>query len=395
MVKRMRNGDEIQFEFASAGRIVFGRGQSGSVPEMAAEMGERVFVVTGRSPERAGDVIRGLRARGLDGVLFSVHGEPPTDLALKAVKRARDAHCDMVVGVGGGSVLDTGKVVAALLRNGGDLMDYLEVIGGGRRLESPSAPYIAVPTTAGTGAEVTRNAVLASREHRVKVSMRSPFMLPAVAVVDPELTHTMPPSLTASTGLDALTQLIEPFTSARANPLTDGICREGMLRAARALPVAYAHPDDRAAREEMSLASMLGGLALANAGLGAVHGFAGPLGGWLQAPHGVICACLLPVVIEANVRALRAREPDSSALAKYDEIGQLLTGDRDAGASDAVRAIRDICAGLDVPSLTELGLRKRDMSMLVEKARHSSSMKGNPVSLTDRELMEILEAVRS
>ena len=197
--------------------------------------------------------------------------------------------------------------MAALLTNEGDLSDYLEVVGKGRPLQNPAAPCIAVPTTAGTGAEVTYNAVLGVPDQHVKVSMRSPLMLPRWAIVDPLLTHSMPPELTASTGLDALTQLIEAFVSNKANPLTDGVCREGLQRAGRSLRRAFEDGSDAEAREDMSLASLFSGMALANAKLGAVHGFAGPLGGMTDAPHGVICGKLLPYVMQANVRALQDR----------------------------------------------------------------------------------------
>ena len=237
----------------------------------------------------------------------------------------------MVIGLGGGSAIDTGKAIAALLTNPGDPLDYLEVIGRGQALQQTPLPYIAIPTTAGTGSEVTRNAVLASHEHHVKVSLRSPLMLPRVAIVDPELTYSLPPAITASTGLDALTQLIEPYTCNSPNPMIDAICREGMQRAARSLKRAYQNGSDAAAREDMSIAALFGGMALANAKLGAVHGFAGPLGGLFPAPHGMICARLLPFVVEANVRALQMREPDSPVLKRYDEVAQLLTGRRPPG----------------------------------------------------------------
>ena len=215
-------------------------------------------------------------------------------LVRQGVELARREQCDLVIAFGGGSAIDAGKAIAALLANGGELTDYLEVIGKGQPLRHPSVPFIAVPTTAGTGSEVTRNAVLASAEHQVKVSMRSPLMLPRLAVVDPELTLELPPAVTASTGLDALTQLIEPYVSIRANPLTDGFCLEGLRRVSRSLRRAYHAGRDITAREDMSLASLLGGLALANAGLGVVHGFAAPVGGMFHAPHGAICAALLP-----------------------------------------------------------------------------------------------------
>jgi alcohol dehydrogenase class IV len=313
------------------------------------------------------------------------------DLVLSGAQRARDDRCDLVIGIGGGSVVDTGKAIAALLTNEGDLLDYLEVIGRGQPLTRPSAPYIAIPTTAGTGSEVTRNAVLASPRHRVKVSMRSPLMLPRLAVVDPELTHSMPPGLTASTGLDAFTQVLEPYVSHRANPVTDAICREGLRRAAHSLRRAYEDGSDAAAREDMALVSLFGGLALANAGLGAVHGFAGPLGGMFDGPHGALCARLLPYVMETNVRALQSRMSGSPILARYDEVARILTGKASARAMDGVLWVQDLCQALDVPPLSTFGLTTADFPKVVDQARKASSMKANPIVLTDEELGEILK----
>jgi len=251
-----------------------------------------------------------------------------------------------------------------------------------------------VPTTAGTGTEVTRNAVLASPEHRVKVSLRSPLMLPRLALVDPELTHTLPPPVTASTGLDALTQVVEPFVSHRANPLTDAICREGMRRAARSLRRAYESAgepgDDAAAREDMALTSLFGGLALANAKLGAAHGFAGPLGGMFPAPHGAVCGRLLPHVVAINVRALQERLPESAALHRYDEVAQILTGNGSATADDGVAWVQELCDALEVPPLAAYGVTEEDFPALIEKGSVSSSMQGNPIQLTPDEMWEIL-----
>jgi len=242
---------------------------------------------------------------------------------------------------------------------------------------------------------VTRNAVIAVPEKAVKVSMRSPLMLPRVALVDPVLTWSMPPSVTASTGLDALTQLIEAYVSNKANPLTDGICRRGLIRAARTLQKAYKDGADPQAREDMSLASLFGGLALANAGLGAVHGFAGTLGGMLGAPHGVICARLLRHVVETNVHALKQRAHESPALRRFDEIAQILAGEAEPKAADAVEWIQRLCSQMQIPSLAECGLREEHFPTVVKKARRSSSMKGNPIELTEKELTEILQKANS
>ncbi|HIQ04183.1 MAG TPA: iron-containing alcohol dehydrogenase [Anaerolineae bacterium] len=380
----------MRFEFATATRIVFGEGTLSEVGPIAVGMGSQALVVTGRTAERAARLLELLAAQEVGTVTFSVTGEPTTETARLGTQRAREADCDLVIGFGGGSVLDAGKAIAALLTNGGDPLDYLEVIGRGQPLTRPAAPYIAIPTTAGTGAEVTRNAVLASPEHRVKVSLRSPLMLPRLALVDPELTYSLPPEITASTGLDAFTQVIEPYVSNRANPLTDAICREGMRRAARSLRRAYEHGDDVEAREDMALVSLFGGLALANAKLGAVHGFAGPLGGMFPAPHGAVCASLLPHVIAVNVRALQERAPQSEALCRYDEIAQILTGDAGATANDGITWVQELCEALHVPSLASYGVTPADFPMLIEKASVASSMQGNPIKLTREEMQEIL-----
>jgi len=380
----------MRFEFATATQIIFGPGTIREVAGEAAGMGKRAFVITGRSPERAKGLLEQLNKHAIEYVTFSVPTEPTTTIVTEAVKQARAAKSDLVIGIGGGSVLDTGKAISAMLTNSGELLDYLEVVGLGKPLTTGPAPYIAIPTTAGTGAEVTRNAVLAVPEKQVKVSMRNPLMLPRLAVVDPELTYSMPPSTTASTGLDALTQLIEAFVSNKANPMTDGICREGLKRAGRSLRQAYENGSDCDAREDMALVSLFSGLALANAKLGAVHGFAGPLGGMIFAPHGVICARLLPFVCETNVLALQSREADSPALARYDEVARILTGKDSARAADGVKWIQDLCVTLKVPTLTQFGLKEKDFPTVVAKAQKSSSMKGNPISLADDELIKIL-----
>jgi len=379
-----------RFEFATATRIIFGAGTLREVGPLAAEMGNQALVVTGRTIERATPLLDLLAAQGIATVTFSVVSEPTTEVARLGTQRARESDCDLVIGFGGGSVLDSGKAIAALLTNSGAPLDYLEVIGRGQPLRQPSAPYIAIPTTAGTGAEVTRNAVLASPEHQVKVSLRSPLMLPRLALVDPELTHSLPPEVTASTGLDALTQVMEPYVSNRANPLTDALCREGMRRAARSLRRAYQQGDDAAAREDMALTSLFGGLALANAKLGAVHGFAGPIGGMFPAPHGAVCACLLPHAMAVNVRAVQERSPGSEALQRYDEIARILTGNDKATADDGVAWVQELCQALQVPSLASYGMTPADLAVVIEKASVSSSMQGNPIQLTPDEMREIL-----
>jgi len=380
----------MRFEFATATRIIFGEGTLAEVGTLAAGLGRCALVVTGRSAERAAPLLARLDAAGVACQTFAVAHEPTVDLALQGTQVARDLGADLVIAFGGGSVIDAGKAIAALLTNPGDPFDYLEVIGRGKPLPHAAAPVIAIPTTAGTGSEVTRNAVLASPEHRVKVSLRSPLMLPAVALVDPELTYGLPPAITAYTGLDALTQVIEPFVTPAANPLTDAICREGIERAGRALRRAVARGDDAEARADMAFAALCGGLALANARLGAVHGFAGPFGGMFDAPHGAVCAALLPHVMAANVAALRERAPGHPSLCRYEEVARLLTGDARASADEGVAWVRDLVADLGVPGLAAYGLDEATFDTLIPAAQRSSSMKGNPVALSDDELRAIL-----
>jgi len=301
------------------------------------------------------------------------------------------AHADVVLGIGGGSALDAAKAIAALATQGRDVLDYLEVIGTGKPLDAQPLPCVAAPTTAGTGSEVTKNAVLGSPEHGVKVSLRSPAMLPRVAVVDPELTLSMPRDVTAATGLDALAQLIEPFVSAKRQPITDGLCREGFARIRDALRRACDEPTDLPAREAMSLASLLGGMALANAGLGAVHGFAGPIGGMFPAPHGAVCAILLPGVMEANILASQQAH-DEAVLARYAEVARLLTGDAAARPEDGAAWVRSLVADLEIPSLAAYGMTLGAIPKLVPLAKNASSMKGNPVVLHDDTLTAILAA---
>jgi alcohol dehydrogenase class IV len=380
----------MRFEFASAARIIFGPGTVTQIGALARELGRRALVTTGLNPVQGEHALVSLAAAGVDYVTLVVSGEPTTDLARQGARLARESGCDLVIGLGGGSAIDAAKAVAALAANGGDPLDYLEVVGRGQTLAQPSLPCIAIPTTAGTGAEVTRNAVLASPEHGIKASLRSATMLPRLALVDSELTHSLPPAVTASTGLDALTQLIEPFTSSKANPLTDALCREGIMRVARSLRMAYEDGRDAAAREDMALASLFGGLALANAGLGVVHGFAGPVGGTFHAPHGAVCAAFLPHVMAVNARALRARQPGSATLARYDEIARILTGQAAALAEDGIAWVTSLAAALNVPTLAASGVTTADFPALVEKTAIASSTKANPIVLTPEELSEIL-----
>jgi alcohol dehydrogenase class IV len=382
----------MPFEFATATRIVFGPGRASELESVAAGFGPRVLWVTGSNPDRVESVRAHLTRAGVESVPLSVHGEPAVGDVLAGVELARRLDCQWVAACGGGSVIDAGKAIAALVTNRQPVLDYLEIVGRGQPLTEAPLPFVAIPTTAGTGAEVTRNSVLSVPEKRVKVSLRSPRMLPTLALVDSDLTLGLPRALSASTGLDALTQLIEPFVSIRATPMTDALCREGMVRFARAFPRVMADGSDRSAREDMALASLLGGLALANAGLGAVHGFAGPLGGMYPAPHGAICAALLAPVCELNWRRLSQLNGSASQLplGRFDEIARLLTGNSAATAADGFRWIREQVSLAAIPGLGHWGIAPAAFDEISTKAAAAGSMKGNPLVLSSADLNALL-----
>ena len=377
----------MRFEFVTAGRILAGPGRAADLPAVLAGLGSRVLLCTGANPLRHNALTGQL---GLPAAQFPVAGEPTVNLARAAAEAARQHGADVIAAIGGGSVIDTAKAVAMLLGNGGDPLDYLEVIGAGRPITQPAVPCVAVPTTAGTGAEVTANAVLAAPEHRIKASLRSPLLIPRVALVDPQLTVSCPAPVTAASGLDALTQCLEPFVSVRANPLTDGLAREGLRRAAAGLRAAYTDGTDLAARTDMALCSLLGGMALANAKLGAVHGLAGVIGGTADVPHGFACAAVLPAVVDANVRALRSAPDGGWALDRYAESARLLTGDPSASIEDGLAWIRDTIRLLAVPGLATFGIEPAQAAGIAAAAARSSSMQGNPVPLPESTLRDIV-----
>jgi alcohol dehydrogenase class IV len=389
----------MRFDFGTAGRILFGEGTVAELPGIAKGFGDRVMLVTGARPERYDAVVSSLRETGLHVSTFSVPGEPTTQVIEVGVDVVRSTRSEVVVALGGGSVLDAAKAIAIMAAHERPLLDFLEVIGGGATLTRPGLPCITVPTTSGTGAEVTRNAVLQSVEHRVKVSLRSSLMMPRVALVDPELTHSAPPNLTAATGMDALTQLIEAYVSARANPFTDALCVEGIRRAARSLARAYRDGSDRAARADMAVASLFSGIALANAGLGAVHGIAGPMGGRSGIPHGTICAMLLPRVMKVNLRALRERDPKNPAIERYRHIAEIVLGveaDREGAcasrpsAEEGIEWVHALQRTLAIPELRSFNISKEDLDLILEGAQRASSMKANPIVLEEKELTEIV-----
>ena len=381
----------MQFEFSTAFRIIFGSGKLNSIGSLIKEFGNTALIVSGAPQGILDKLLEQLNINQEKYFIIVTVHEPTVDVIRQVVATARQKSLQLVIGIGGGSAIDTAKATAALLTNSGDVTDYLEVIGRNMPLINPSLPLIAVPTTSGTGSEVSRNAVIGSPTHKVKVSLRSNYLLPSIALIDPELTISVPPSITAITGLDALTQLIEPFTCNSPNPLTDAICLEGIQRVAHSLFLAYDEGQDIHAREEMSLASLFSGLALANAKLGAVHGLAGPIGGEISAHHGAICASLLPNAMDVNISALINRSPDHPALERYSKIGKILCGDPMATAESGIRWVRNFCLHAKIQSLSDIGLTEAQFTNIIENAMKASSMRGNPITLTLNELRNILQ----
>jgi len=376
--------DGPSFSFAAPGRVIFGAGRAAELPGIVRGLGARPLVLTGSDPARHADLISQVGAVAV----VRVAGEPSVGQIRDAVAAARACGADVVVGLGGGAVLDAAKAVAVLAASGTDPLDHLEVVGRGVPLPEAALPWVAVPTTAGTGSEMTQNAVLTSPDHGLKVSLRGPSMLARVALVDPLLTVGCPPGVTASSGLDALTQCLEAFVTPFANPLTDGFCREGLARAGRSLRRAFVDGSDVAARTDLAMCAALSGLALANAKLGAVHGFAGVLGGLLGATHGAVCAALLPATTRVNVRALGERAPGHPALERYAEAAGLVTGE--ARVESLVTWLDETNRLLGVPGLSAAGLTDDRVTQVCAQARTASSMKGNPIELTPAELAEIV-----
>lgn len=400
-MNRTRAGaSAIPFEFAAPQRIIFGAGRAREVGQIAASFcppGEkrRAFMVTGRRALREAGVldrlVGTLTEAGFSVTTFAVSGEPTVSLVDHGLEAAKKAEPSVLIALGGGSVIDTGKAIAGLLTNGGTTIDYLEGVGSGRALQEHALPLIAMPTTAGTGSEATKNAVITADDGRFKKSMRSDHLLPRVALVDPTLTYTAPPDVTAFSGLDALTQLIEPYTSNRACVLTDAIAEQGIRLVARSLLRAYQHPTDVAARADMAVAALFGGMCLANAGLGAVHGIASSLGALYPIPHGAGCGALLPHVVELNIRRLRKEDTRHPTLAKYRFTARTLGPKSSDPLHDLPHILRDLVARLRVPGLGSWGMKAEGIPAVVKGSR-GSSMRYNPVVLHDDELAAILKA---
>ncbi len=381
----------ISFDFSTSGRIIFGRDSLAKLSGLLESLGKNALIVKGKEYPDPKALYKLLAGADKTRTIFIVAEEPNAETIQEAVRVGRKNKCDFVIGFGGGAPVDAGKAVSALLNNSGELMDYLEVVGKGQPLEQRGVPYIAIPTTAGTGSEVTRNAVIAIPEKKIKVSMRDAYLLPTVSIVDPELTCSVPPAVTASTGMDAFTQVIEPYVTKISNPMVDMFCREAIPMAAKNLLEVYKNGADLVAREKMSFVSLLGGLSLANAKLGAVHGFAGPIGGMFKAPHGMICAALLPAVLKVNADLISRSAADHQKLSRFREIARWMTGSEKASIQDGIAWIANLADAMHIPGLADFGISKENFPSIIAKAKQSSSMKGNPVTLSEDQMGIILE----
>ena len=383
------------FSIARLPRIEFGSGTLARLPDIAAGYGKHLLLVTGArsfTESAAGaQLFASLRARSLSWEQVRVSGEPSPEFVDATVTALRGTRFDAVVGIGGGSALDAAKAIAGLLQPGNSVLDHLEGVGPERPYAGPATPFIAVPSTAGTGSEATKNAVL-SVPGDFKKSFRDDRLVAEWAIVDPDLLATCPPALIAADGLDAFTQLLESFVSSRANPITDALARSGMMAARDALPSLH-RQQSAAARAQMAYASLTSGICLAQAGLGAVHGLASPLGAFFPIPHGVVCGTLVASATESNIAALEARDPGNPALPKYAEIGRRFAMKKGLDGPDArrflVACLRRWEEELKLPRLSAYGIGAGDLARIVAASR-GSSMKTNPIVLSDTELTHIL-----
>ncbi|MGZ2257359.1 iron-containing alcohol dehydrogenase [Roseobacter sp. A03A-229] len=371
------------FRLLTAGRIEFGRGTRELVAAEALTFGRSVLLIRGRSVAWVDQLADSLKSKGAQVTAVICTGEPTVPMVEEAMTMGRTAGADVVVSVGGGSVIDLGKAVAALLPGTSEVMDHLEGVGGGKPLTEAPLPFIAVPTTSGTGAEATKNAVISVPEAARKVSLRDDRMLPDLAVVDPSLTDHAPRAQTLASGLDALTQVIEPYLCTRANPLTDALCRAAIPLGAQAL-ARLAAQEDAQARDDIAFVSLASGLALANAGLGAVHGLAGVLGGRLGAPHGLICGRLLGPVLIANREALANGGAD---LGRFHEVAAWLAEAFDHPPDDVFAALPEMLDRWQVPRLGTWLAPQTDLMAIAEEAQTASSMKANPCALSSEVLV--------
>ena len=399
----MAEGTLPPFRLGRLPRIEFGAGRFELVPEIVAGHGRRVALVTGersfQATARWSWLLAELDGRAVAVETVRVSGEPSPDLVDGAVARLRPAGIEVVAGIGGGSVLDTAKAIAGLIPTGTSVRDHLEGVGPALPYQGPSVPFVAVPTTAGTGSEASRNAVISERgPNGFKRSFRDERLVAADAIVDPDLLAGNSAAGIAANGMDALTQLLESFVSTRANPFTDALARSGLAAARDGLLAWQADPDGPAApaaRSRMAYAALLSGICLANAGLGVAHGLAAPLGAFFPIPHGAACGAVVAAGTEANVRALAARDPDGVGLAKLAECGRLLAADPTLDGGAARTALVELLSSwrtsLGLPGLAAWGITPADVDRIVAGSR-GSSMRTNPIELNDAEVAGVVRA---
>jgi alcohol dehydrogenase class IV len=379
------------FSFISPQSIHFGRGQGQQTAALAKSFGEAALLVHGASARRAEWLIKSCQNAGLTTKTISCQSEPSLPDIELALAQLEGFHPNVVIALGGGSVIDFAKALAALMRCSGRPLDYLEIVGGGKPIDHPPIPMIALPTTAGTGSEVTKNAVITVPEHSIKVSLRDPRMVPDIAIIDAALMQGAPQRVALTAGLDAVVQVIEPYLSVKANPMTDAICHAAIpigLKVLRDL----VENDAPEAWDSMAWVSTCGGLALANSGLGAVHGFAGVIGGKSNAPHGEICGALLPAVLESHLRKAEGQTETHKRLQWILDLMDTHFAQSEGGMG--VSGLRRWSTKMGLRGLEDMGLSVSDFSEVVTAASKASSMKGNPFSLSVRELLQILQAAK-
>jgi alcohol dehydrogenase class IV len=391
------------FAIARLPRIIFGAGTVGRVAKEAAALGRRALVVTGAKSFRATPawpaLLQALEAEGVAWSDIAVDGEPSPDAVDEAVTAHKGTGIEVVIGIGGGSALDAAKAIAGLLPHGRSVLEHLEGVGPEQPYDGPALPLVAVPTTAGTGSEATKNAVLTRQgADGFKKSFRDEQLVARVAIVDPELLASCPPDVVAANGMDAFTQLLESYTSINANPLTDALAWSGMAAFRDGFFAAWDGgdgPEAQAGRSRMAYASLLSGICLAQTGLGAVHGLASPLGAYFPIPHGACCGSLVAAATRANIDALTARAPESPALIKYAAVSDMLTmttaTDRSEGLDVLVSTLVAWTERLGLPRLSRFGMGEEDIGRVVTGSR-GSSMKTNPIVLTDPEIAAIVQA---
>ncbi len=379
------------FQFMTATRIIFGEGALQSSLSIINQFGYSVLLVTGRDTQRAIPILNYLKAQGMRYQHVAITGEPNITMVEETAILGRKFKPDMVIAIGGGSVLDMGKALAAIIPNHGDVYDYVEVVGRNVPLKAKPLHFIAIPTTASTGSEVTRNAVLKSGQDKVKVSLRSPDMLADVAIVDPTLTYDTDPYTSGRGAMDAFTHLMEAYVCGEPNPLTDMVCEEGLRRLSCSVIAGCKHNDHKA-RSDLSFVALLGGMAITNAKLGAAHGLAAALGGKLDAPHSVITARLAPHVMQENIDAAK-KAGRTDVINRYRKLAQLVTGRTNANEHDGVLWVKMVLDKLELPSLGQFGVCQTSFEQVASDALKSVAIKGNPLPLNHERLTYILKQV--